>query len=694
MARFNLCCFLLVVAYCGQPRAEETARERLVLGFETDEIDRLAQRLAQDKLELKRSPIKSSDDIEQVTVGMSPWTGFQPWTLRRTEVSQGEWAMALRPTTLSFWAGPRPAPKLDEVDRFYGLYERSSGVFNIAGVFRKVVPEDWSDFDVLRFDVLITGPPQEVHIGMEDEEIMPPVVRSVLVEPGKWTTVEVDLSAAAKQRGLDRKRMATLRIGFTLPDPESAAKEARRTGNQPSALLDNLRLCNQSAACKLPLVRDDRPHHLPELFQADNSQPAKAIVPPGKPDHTPIKLGKPFQMETPKPCFVSPVGWVAGYDNQRMLVGFSYGGTKDAYVLQTIDGGNTWRGWEDAKEPGLVPLREMTHQSGRGDVVGTGADVMLLTNLGCNGPASAGPTLFVERISLGADGWQRRKEPSLVDCDLRHCNSNQSIVRASTGRLYAAYGYCSRLGTIAIGVPYSDDEGRTWTSWRAGKNSILPGTLHSQEDGVGFGYTFEEPCLVPLGEHVACIWCERVGYEYREIKWTRFDGRQWSPIETIVETKKRDAYNPTRPAVHAVSVGDREIYMVNALYQGVLHYKDGGWTREAEEIPAGSRISVAGDKHVVVIAAHGKEADFSTSPGIVEGKGAVELRAWHRLADGSWKGPVTVASEPVPLASPDNRWYARPGYVVQPYAPPNFVPVAWSCGENWVKMLRVPVAEQ
>ena len=64
------------------------------------------------------------------------------------------------------------------------------------------MPEDWSGFDRLRFDVLVNGSPQTVHVAMEDEEIVPPVVRSVLVQPGNWTTVEVDLRAAARQRGL------------------------------------------------------------------------------------------------------------------------------------------------------------------------------------------------------------------------------------------------------------------------------------------------------------------------------------------------------------------------------------------------------------------------------------------------------------------------------------------------------------
>jgi hypothetical protein len=688
------CRIQVVFLCCGAVCAERPPREQSLLGFEADEIGQMIERLAKEKIEVKRTPPQVSGEVQHVTVGMSPWVGFRDWSLRRGQASQGQWAMELRPTTLSVWTGPRPGPKLDEIDRFYGLYERSVGVFNVAGVLRKVMPEDWSHFERLRFDVLIKGAPQTVHVAMEDEDIVPPVVRSVLVEPGKWTTVEVDLKAAAEERGLDPKYMATLRIGFTLGKGEDAARQARRSKVVPSALLDNLRLCSPTTAADLPLVRDDRPHRLPELFRQIASRPAPIELPPGEPDRSPIKLQDPFRVETPRPCFVSPVGWIAAYDNHRMLVGFNFGGTKDAYVWQTLDGGKTWRGWDDAGQPGLVPLREMTHQAGRGDIVGPRADVMLLTNLGCNGPASAGPTLFVERLSLGSDGWRRCDEPALVDCDLRHCNSNQSIVRATTGRLYAAYGYTSRLGTIAVGVRYSDDDGHTWKSWRPGKNGILPGGIHSQEDGIGFGYTFEEPCLVPLAKHVACIWCKRVGYEYREIKWSRFDGRQWTPVETIVKTKKRDAYNPTRPAVHAVSVGDGEVFMVNALYNGVLHYKDGRWTRDAGEIPAGSRISAAGNKHIVVIGSRGEESDLSTSPGVVEAKGAVDLQAWHRLANGDWKGPLTVAREPIPLASPDNRWYARPGFVVQPYAPPNFVPVAWSCGNNWVKVLRVPVVEQ
>ena len=48
---------------------------------------------------------------------------------------------------------------------------------------------------------------------LEDEEIGPPIVRNLAIEPGKWVTLEIDLREAAKERGLDLKRMATLTIG-------------------------------------------------------------------------------------------------------------------------------------------------------------------------------------------------------------------------------------------------------------------------------------------------------------------------------------------------------------------------------------------------------------------------------------------------------------------------------------------------
>ena len=70
------------------------------------------------------------------------------------------------------------------------------------------------------------------------------------------------------------------------------------------------------------------------------------------------------------------------------------------------------------------------------------------------------------------------------------------------------------------------------------------------------------------------------------------------------------------------------------------------------------------------------------------------LHAWQRGADGKWSGPRELAREEQPVAGYDADNEQRPGLVVQAYAPPNFVPIAWSCkGQKWVKFLRVPVPD-
>ena len=81
----------------------------------------------------------------------------------------------------------------------------------------------------------------------------------------------------------------------------------------------------------------------------------------------------------------------------------------------------------------------------------------------------------------------------------------------------------------------------------------------------------------------------------------------------------------------------------------------------------------------------------------VESLSAQEAEGWvPRHGPGLWKdgtGEKLGWKYYEITAAPDNRWYARPGFVVQPYAPPNFVLVAWSCGKSWVKLLQVPAAQ-
>jgi hypothetical protein len=305
--------------------------------------------------------------------------------------------------------------------------------------------------------------------------------------------------------------------------------------------------------------------------------------------------------------------------------------------------------------------------------------------MGCNGTVLSSLRWFAQKLTFTGQGWEVEKTPALVDCDLRHCSSNQSVVRAPDGRLWCAYGLVGRLGTNHINVRYSDDDGVTWRASRARTSGVLPGSMGPDRDGVGFGYTHEEPCLVPFGSGVACIW-EDVSFRDRaRLQWARFDGAKWSAIEEIA-APPRAGHVWCRPQLHAVSVGGKEVFLASGFRNGMLHYRDGKWQQEPIDVPFGGRLSVAGDKTVVVVAARSETADPR--------KGPMVIQAWQRRADGRWSGPRELAREEHPLAGMEGANVLRPGLVVQAYAPPNFVPVAWSCkGQKWVKYLRIPVGE-
>jgi hypothetical protein len=138
-----------------------------------------------------------------------------------------------------------------------------------------------------------------------------------------------------------------------------------------------------------------------------------------------------------------------------------------------------------------------------------------------------------------------------------------------------------------------------------------------------------------------------------------------------------------RPPLHAVSLDGKEVFVAGALFKGILHWKDGRWETELADLPQGARLSVAGETVVAVAAAY---------PTSKLAQGPVVLRSWQRR-EGKWSAPVDLAREEAPLSHKhDNVYVARLGLVVQPYAPPNFVPIAWTCeGQKGVKVLRIPV---
>jgi hypothetical protein len=661
---------LVLLTLAAVPRA--AADEKLLLGFEEAEVEEWIR-----VLKTTRQEVKPKEGLPHITL-RSAFKGYDSWNLYPGKASQGQYAlgMSLIRTGEDL---PFEFPVPSEAQRYYGVFRDNwaQGAFlNTCGTFRRLLPMDWSTHDVLRLDVYCEEVAQTIRVQLEDEEIAPPIVRNLLVAPGRWTTLEIDLRAAEKSRGLDRKRMASLVVAVVRMDGKTTKK--------PSAFLDHVRLSSAATAAAFPIVQDPSPYDLPDYYRATTT-PAPERLPPGQPDRSPLALEKPFVIPLTQPLAVTPVGWAAAYDNRHLLLGFCDG--SNAFALQSLDGGQSWRGLDGGEKPSLIAMRIargcIDHQAGRGDVVGQRGDVVVLSNAGCNGMVLSSLRWFSQKLTFTGKGWELAKAPALVDCDLRHCGSNQSVVRTADGRLWCAYGLVGRLGTIQINVRYSDDDGATWKASRPGTSGILPGSMASDQNGASFGYTFEEPCLVPFGSGVACLWEEIAFRGKNKLKWARFDGAAWSAIEEI-EAPPRAGLVWCRPQLHAVSVGGKEIFLASGFRNGVLHYRDGKWTPAPIEVPFGARLSVAGDQTVVVIAARSTTTDPR--------KGPMLIQAWQRRADGRWNGPRELAREEQPLAGMEGLNELRPGLVVQAYAPPNFVPIAWSCkGEKWIKYLRVPV---
>jgi hypothetical protein len=665
---------LAVVLFSLVAVSPAAADDKLLLGFEETEITTWIA-----ALKTTRQELKTKDGVSYISI-KSAFGGYDSWNIYKGKASQGEYALGLSLVRTGDDL-PFDFKVPAEPQRHFGVFRDNWGqgaFLNTCGTFRRLLPIDWSAHDLLRLDVFCEQAAHTIRVQLEDEEIAPPIVRNMVVAPGKWTTLEVDLRSAEKSRRLDLKRMATLVVAVVKVDG--------KTTKTPSAFLDNVRLCAAKSPTSLPVVRDDTPLDLPDYYKA-SGRPQRERLPEGQPDRARLAREKPFVIPMKEPLAVTPVGWAAAYDNRHLLVGFC--DSTDAFVLQSRDAGQSWRGLDGGAQPTRVPTRVargcIDHQAGRGDVVGQRADVLMLSNAGCNGMVLSSLRWFSQKLTFTGKGWELEKTPALVDCDLRHCSSNQSVVRTADGRLWCAYGLVGRLGTIHINVRYSDDDGATWKASREGTSGVIPGSIGPDKDGVGFGYTHEEPCLVPFGSGVACIWEEIALRAQGKLRWARFDGTRWSAIEEI-EAPARAGLVWCRPQLHAVSLGGKEIFLASGFRKGVLHYREGKWQKEPIEVPFGGRLSVAGDKSVLVIAARSETTDPRKGPMVIE--------AWERRADGRWSERRELAREEQPLTGMEGLNELRPGLVVQAYAPPNFVPIAWSCkGQKWIKYLRVPVGE-
>src|SRR5262245_4396842 len=195
--------------------AAEPPPEKLLLGFEEEDFARLGKAIKITRTEGKTKEGKAFVGWE----GAGGFVQLGQWMVFKGKASQGQHALGIGLVTnqQAITYSPTKFDLPPEPVFYYGLlnnpYASGGSLFNTCGVFRRMFPADWSDYDLLRLDAHGEEVKQTIRVLLEDEEICPPIVRNLIVEPGRWVTLEIDLRAAARERGLDLRRMASLAIG-------------------------------------------------------------------------------------------------------------------------------------------------------------------------------------------------------------------------------------------------------------------------------------------------------------------------------------------------------------------------------------------------------------------------------------------------------------------------------------------------
>src|SRR5262249_8964415 len=129
-----------------------------------------------------------SKDGKPFMVWESPggFAQIRQWVVYKGNASQGQQALGIslvgNQQYITYAPGKFELPP--EPVFYYGLLNNSyagpNGVlFNTCGVFRRVFPVDWSDYDLLRLDAYGEEVMQTVRVLLEDEEIGPHIIRNL-----------------------------------------------------------------------------------------------------------------------------------------------------------------------------------------------------------------------------------------------------------------------------------------------------------------------------------------------------------------------------------------------------------------------------------------------------------------------------------------------------------------------------------
>lgn len=647
-----------------------SAEEKLLFSFEDAEIQKLL-----DLTKCKKTPGKT--DKDPTTIDFNPYRLQGTWSCFKDFKSHGEVSLGLSVSKLIYGL-QRIGNESDKVLSNNTVFIAGLGApFRTVGFFSEIMDDNWSNYEVFRFDVYSMLEKVTIEVFFEDDRVSPGLKYVFPTKKNGWVTCEIDLLEAVKVREFNLSKIASLNI---------RAFANGETGTDPLPIrLDNFRLAKAADASKTTVVKNTSPI-LPIEFNLLTAKPKVEEMPKYKRNTTKLEKAEILTIETENVFGVIPVGWVAAYDNNRLMIGYSNTGPNSfTLVQQTLNGGKTWTGL-GKKEPTKLSIPYNDHQSGTSSIVGDRKDVAITTNLGCAGQLIPSIRLFTRHIEHQDAGWVLREKPNFVDSDLRHCNSDQSMFRGKDGRIWLAYGYAGRFGSRTIAMRYSDDDGQTYQTTIKNSNGMIPESIRPEEKG-NFGYTFDIPVIVPYLDGVMIIWEMVSKNNVSEYNYMTFLEGKWSELQKIPIPKER-TFNKMRPPLNAVAKSNGEIIVASTDFSGLLVYKDKQWSLKAVKVPPAAKLALAGGTKLFAFT-----IGVTQSGDYVNKKPNGKIIMWSMDDNYEVAPPKEIVSESYPFTiQGSNPYNARTVPVVDAYSPANFVAIAWTCiDQKWVKVMKVPV---
>jgi hypothetical protein len=539
--------------------------------------------------------------------------------------------------------------------------------------------DNWSEYDLLRFDVYTQSEGNWAQIFLEDENISPGITMYFDLNPNLWLTCEINLKDMAKIRGLNLSKIVSFNIA-------SFVKQVNSAKIMNPFRIDNIRLAKAGTANKTTIIKN-RNKIEPIPFDFPTSKPKKEDLLKYKAVNTKLNQIETFTIDTDADYAVMPVGWVTSYDNNRMLVGYcNTAVSSSVFVKQSLNGGKTWSGLEGKSETKMmIPYND--HQCGTSSTFGQNKDVVVTTNLGCFGSFNQYVRLFTRHIEHQDNGWELRNKETFVDSDMRHCNSNQTMFRNQEGRIWLAYGYVGRQATRSLALRYSDDNGLTYKTTLKNSNGLIPESNDEKRPFCGFGsYTFDEPEIVPYKNGIMVIWVS----SNRLYNYKTFENGSWSDLKTMTIPSKKETYNSMRPPIQVVAKENGEIFLSSTEFSGLMHFKNDKWSHIGTTLTPGSKISLVGGNKLVAFTINTTE-----SPLYVNKANKAKINMWQLNDDLKFQEPKEIVNEEYPLSIQGaNAYNARTSFVVDRYSPPNLATIAYTCfKQKWVKVVRIPINE-